>query len=132
MSHCKQCIHFRQCQKTFLRAKANGQYIDTTEEEYFGDTDGCDFFADSELYLALPCKRGKKLYKVTYPYRKEPKVTEFIVVGFSTAGKKRRDVYVQVRVNGVPGVNTMKLKGFYSDRAEAEKELQEVLSSGAY
>ena len=41
MSHCKQCIHFKRCQKTFLRAKANGQYEDTTEEEYFGCADGC-------------------------------------------------------------------------------------------
>ena len=45
-------------------------------------------------------------------------------------GKKHQEVYVQVRVNGVQGVNVMRFKNFQTDRAEAERELQEVLKNG--
>lgn len=127
MSSCKECIHYDGCLEAFRSSKAEGLYEDTSEREYFSHSDECNFFADKGLYLRVPCKRGTVLYRVTYPYRGEPKVTEFIVVGFATMGKKHNEVYVQVRVNGVQGVNVMRFRQFHFNREEAEKELQEVL-----
>ena len=132
MSSCKECIHFGKCQETFRSAKANGQYEDISEKWYFSKADDCDFFADKDLYLKVPCKKGTKLYRVTYPYRSEPKVTEFVVVGFATMGKKHQEVYVQVRVNGVQGVNVMRFRQFHFNREDAEKELQEVLNGKSH
>ena len=132
MKSCKCCIHYGMCLKAFRRSKAEGLYDDCTEQEYFSNSEYCNFFVDSDLYLKLPCKRGTTLYRVTYPYRGEPKVTEFVVVGFATMGKKHQEVYVQVRVNGVQGVNTMRFRQFHFTREEAEKELQEVLNGKSH
>lgn len=132
MSSCKECIHYGKCLEAFRSITSMGLYADCTEKEYFSHADDCQFYADKDLYLKAPCKRGTKLYRVTYPYRSEPKVTEFIVVGFATMGKKHQEVYVQVRINGISGVNTMRYRNFTTNRAEAEKELQEVLARGAY
>ena len=128
MRKCTNCIHYGKCLEVFRSAKLIGLYEDCTEKEYFAYADDCDYYADKDLYLPLPCKRGTKLYRVTYPYRSEPKVTEFVVVGFATMGKKHQEVYVQVRVNGVQGVNVMRFRNFTTDRAEAERQLQEVLN----
>lgn len=131
MSSCKECIHYDGCLEAFRSSKAVGLYEDCTEQEYFAHADDCRFFADKNLYLKAPCRKGTVLYRVTHPYRGEPKVTEFVVVGFATMGKKHQEVYVQVRVNGVQGVNVMRYRNFTTDRAEAEKELKKVLSYGS-
>lgn len=48
---CHSCIHFDECRKTFLSAKANGLWESTTEEEYFsGSVRGCDFYGDKAIY----------------------------------------------------------------------------------
>ena len=122
MSKCNNCFYYGNC----LR-KANA----LTGVNPFREND-CTFFADKDLYLKLPCKKGTKLYRVTHPYRSEPKVTEFVVVGFATMGKKHQEVYVQVRVNGVQGVNVMRFRQFHFNREDAEKELQEVLNGKSY
>ena len=127
MSSCKECLHYERCLKAFRSSKAEGLYENITEKEYFSHADECEFLLDKSLYLPLPCKKGTVLYRVTYPYKSEPKVTEFVVVGFATMGKKHQEVYVQVRVNGVQGVNIMKFKQFHLNREDAEKELQEEL-----
>ena len=133
MSSCrKECIHYDGCLEAFRSSKAEGLYADCTEQEYFSHADDCRFFADKNLYLKAPCKKGTVLYRVTYPYRSEPKVTEFVVVGFATMGKKHQEVYVQVRVNGVQGVNVMRFRQFHFNREDAEKELQEVLNGKSH
>lgn len=76
-------------------------------------------FAD---VIILPCKLGTKLYRVTYPYRNCPKVTEYTVVNFRTVGKKHK-IMLEVRVNGVSGTNIMAYDRFYTTYEEAEKEL---------
>ena len=120
MSKCNNCMYYGNC----LRKVQS-----LTGLNPFSEND-CHLFMDKDLYLKIPCKKGTVLYRVTYPYRSEPKVTEFVVVGFATMGKKHQEVYVQVRVNGVQGVNVMRYRNFTTDRAEAEKELQEVLARG--
>ena len=74
--------------------------------------------------VVLPFKIGTTLYRVTTPYRQEPKITEFIVTNFVMRGKKH-ELMVEVRVNGVPGTNVMKIKSFYRTREEAEEALAE-------
>ena len=132
MSSCKECIHYGMCLKAFRSNKVSGLYEDMSERKYFSDSHDCNFFLDKFLYLPLPCKKGTVLYRVTYPYRSEPKVTEFVVVGFATMGKKHQEVYVQVRVNGVQGVNVMRFRQFHFNREDAEKELQEVLNGKSH
>ena len=133
MSSCKECIHYGMCLEAFRRNQVSKLYEDMSEREYFStQADKCKFFADSNLYLKAPCRKGTVLYRVTYPYRSEPKVTEFVVVGFATMGKKHQEVYVQVRVNGVQGVNVMRFRQFHFNREDAEKELQEVLNGKSH
>lgn len=120
MSSCKECIHHEVC--SFINPKS---IVSVGAEK-------CMSFSDKNLYLKTPCKKGTVLYRVTYPYRSEPKVTEFVVVGFATMGKKHSEVYVQVRVNGVQGVNVMRFRQFHFNREDAEKELQEVLNGKSY
>ena len=73
--------------------------------------------------VVFPFTIGTTLYRVTTPYRKELKVTEFIVTNFVMRGKKH-ELMVEVRVNGVPGTNIMKIKSFYRTREEAEAALK--------
>lgn len=122
MSKCNDCIYYGNCLRKVQAL---------TGLSPFREND-CDLFADKALYLKTPCKKGTVLYRITYPYRSEPKVTEFVVVGFATMGKKHQEVYVQVRVNGVQGVNVMRFRNFTTDRAEAERQLQEVLNGKSH
>lgn len=73
--------------------------------------------------VVLPFTIGTTLYRVTTPYRQEPKVTEFIVTNFVMRGKKH-ELMVEVRVNGIPGTNIMRIKSFYRTREEAEAVLK--------
>ena len=75
--------------------------------------------------VVLPCDYGAKLYKVTTPYRQEPRITEFIVVNFRTAGQKHV-LQVEVRVNGMPGTNWMPYSKFHASKEEAEAALRRV------
>lgn len=101
---CKDCIHYRVC--------------------YYHDFKECEHFKDKSLCVYLPFPIGTVLYRVTNPYRQEPKITEFIVTNFVMQGKKHA-LMVEVRVNGVPGRNVMRLRQFYRTKEEAEKELAE-------
>lgn len=80
--------------------------------------------------IVLPCEYGAKLYKVTHPYRQEPKITEFVAVNFRTAGK-RHILQVEVRVNGMPGTNWLPYKRFHLSKEEAEAELVELRKDDA-
>lgn len=74
--------------------------------------------------LELPCKIGTHLWKVTYPYRQEPKVTEFVVKNFRTVGKRHK-IQVEVQAVNVPATNWMYYTAFHETKEEAEKELAE-------
>ena len=41
---CKKCLHYEMCLEKFRKAKADGFYEMTDEEEYFAHADECDFF----------------------------------------------------------------------------------------
>ena len=86
------------------------------------------FIADHLLangVIVLPCKVGTHLWRVTYPYRREPKVTEFVVKNFRTVGKKHR-MQIEVQALNVPGTNWMNFSDFKTTREEAEAALKEV------
>ena len=74
--------------------------------------------------IVLPCKVGTHLWRVTHPYRQEPKVTEFVVKNFRTVGKKHQ-IQIEVQALNVPGTNWMRFKDFHTTKEEAEKELSE-------
>lgn len=80
--------------------------------------------AESEgRLLVLPCKVGTHLWKVTHPYKAEPKVTEFVVKNIRTAGKKHR-MQIEVQAVNVPATNWMEPSKFYRTREEAEAALR--------
>ena len=101
---CKDCIHYEVC--------------------YYHDFEDCEHFKCKSEFVRLSFPVGTVLYRVTNPYRQEPKITEFIVTNFVMQGKKH-ELMVEVRVNGVPGRNVMRLRQFYRTKEEAEKELAE-------
>lgn len=74
--------------------------------------------------IVTPCKIGTHLWKVTYPYRQEPKVTEFVVKNFRTTGKKHT-LQIEVQAVNVSGTNWMQYKDFCTTREEAEAKLRE-------
>lgn len=74
--------------------------------------------------IVPPCKIGTHLWKVTYPYRQEPKVTEFVVKNFMTVGKRHK-VQIEVQAVNVPVTNWMYYTAFHTSKEEAEKELAE-------
>lgn len=41
---CKKCLHYEMCLNKFRRAKEEGLWELTDEEEYFGHADDCDMF----------------------------------------------------------------------------------------
>lgn len=65
-----------------------------------------------------PCKVGTHLWRVTIPYRKQPKVTEFIVKNFRTVGKKH-NLQIEVQALNVPMTNWMYYSDFYVTKEEA-------------
>lgn len=73
--------------------------------------------------LVLPCRVGTHLWKVTHPYKAEPKVTEFVVKNIRTAGKKHR-MQIEVQAVNVPATNWMEPSKFYRTREEAEAALR--------
>ena len=42
---CKKCLHYEMCLDNFRKAKEEGLYELTDEEEYFAHADECDFYA---------------------------------------------------------------------------------------
>lgn len=73
--------------------------------------------------IVLPCKVGTHLWRVTHPYRQEPKVTEFVVKNFRTVGKKHK-VQIEVQAVNTPGTNWMRFCDFKTTREEAEAALR--------
>lgn len=73
--------------------------------------------------VVLPCKIGTHLFRVTYPYRKKPKVTKYTVTNFRTFGKKHK-IQVEVQALNVPIKNWMNYSDFYKTKEEAEKALK--------
>lgn len=71
-----------------------------------------------------PCKVGTHLWRVTQPYRQEPKVTEFVVKNFRTTGKKHK-LQIEVQAVNVPVTNWMRFSDFHTTKEKAEKELAE-------
>ena len=73
--------------------------------------------------IVPPCKVGTHLYRITHPYRKSPKVTEYVVKNFRTFGKKHK-LQIEVQALNVPITNWMIYTDFYATKEEAEKALQ--------
>ena len=75
--------------------------------------------------IVPPCKVGTHLYRITQPYRKALKVTEYIVKNFRTFGKKHR-LQIEVQALNVPITNWMNYTDFYKTKEEAEKALHKI------
>lgn len=116
---CKDCIHNEVCSQFSKADGANHEYY-----TYTNLSEKCECFKNKNEFVHLPFPIGTVLYRVTNPYRQEPKITEFVVTNFVMRGKKH-ELMVEVRVNGVPGRNIMRLKQFYHTKQEAEKSLLE-------
>ena len=94
-----------------------------------GCVDKCFTYREADYLLANgvivpPCKVGTHLYRITHPYRKAPKVTEYIVKNFRTFGKKHR-LQIEVQALNVPITNWMNYTDFYKTKEEAEKALKD-------
>lgn len=111
MQPCKDCVHYGIC-----TTWAPG--VEDVPAEL-----NCSFFKDKALTIDLPCKIGTHLWRVTYPYRQEPKVTEFVVKNFRTVGKKHQ-LQIEVQAVNVPCTNWMRFKDFHTTREAAEAELK--------
>lgn len=74
--------------------------------------------------IVPPCAIGTHLWKVTHPYRQEPKVTEFVVKNFRTAGKKHQ-LQIEVQAVNVPVTNWMRFEAFHTTKEEAEADMAE-------
>lgn len=87
----------------------------------------CNKIADYLLangVVALPCKVGTHLYRVTHPYKKAPKVTEYVVKNFRTFGKKH-NLQIEVQALNVPITNWMNYTDFHKTKEEAVQALKE-------
>lgn len=116
---CKDCLHYDVCKEC--------NTFDECGDPIKGNvccSINCEYFENKSLCVYLPFPIGTVLYRVTNPYRQEPKITEFVVTNFVMQGKKH-ELMVEVRVNGVPGRNVMRLRQFYHTKQEAEKSLLE-------
>ena len=121
MATCKDCVHFVVCDSgrhIGEYIKDDGVYTDGVEKECFG-------FKDKALTMDLPCKIGTHLWRVTYPYRQEPKVTEYVVKNFRTIGKKHQ-LQIEVQAVNVPVTNWMRYQDFCTTREEAEDHLRKM------
>ncbi len=112
MATCKNCIHYEMCQ-----ALEEGNGILKIGPIH------CGYFKDQSLFVETPVKIGDHLWRVTFPYRQDPKVTEFVVKNFRTVGKKHK-LMLEVQALNVPGTNVMHISAFKRTREEAEKELE--------
>lgn len=119
MATCKKCIHFKVCE---IWREEECQCARSYSENQNGI---CGCFKDQSLFMALPCAPGTHLWRVTYPYRQEPKVTEYVVKNFRTIGKKHQ-LQIEVQAVNVPGTNWMKFQDFYTNRVAAENELAKI------
>ena len=81
-------------------------------------------FLFSNGVIVPPCAIGTHLWRVTHPYRQEPKVTEFVVKNFRTVGKKHQ-FQIEVQALNVPGTNWMRFEAFRTTKEEAEADLAE-------
>ena len=101
--------------------------IQSADISLFGtDKSFAEVYADYLLengVIVPPCKVGTHLYRITHPYRKAPKVTEYIVKNFRTFGKKHR-LQIEVQALNVPITNWMNYTDFYKTKEEAEKALK--------
>lgn len=79
--------------------------------------------------VELPCEIGQTVYKVTYPYRAEPKVTEFIVCGFNYCRNAKHkmimNLHLALKANRKLK-HTAKLKDIYFTPEEANTMLKEL------
>lgn len=73
--------------------------------------------------IVPPCKIGTHLWKITYPYRQDPKVTEFVVKNFKTVGKRHK-IQIEVQALNVPATSWMYYTAFYTTKEEAEQALK--------
>ena len=122
METCKDCAHYEACsfnEKLWM----NDSFTHLTP------CDSCPAFKDRSRFVELPCKVGTHLFRVTKPYRGEPKVTEFVVRNFRTFGK-RHQMQLEVQAVNVPGTNWMLYRDFYLTREEAEAELARRTANG--
>ena len=113
MATCKDCLHIGIC------PNLNHETV----------ADKCPDFEDRSRFVELPCKVGTHLFRVTKPYRGEPKVTEFVVKNSRTFGK-RHQVQLEVQAVNVPGTNWMRYRDFYPTREEAAAELARRTANG--
>lgn len=72
--------------------------------------------------MILPCEAGAHLWRITYPYRQQPKITEYVVRNFRTVTKKHK-LQLEVRAVGVPISNWMYYDDFYTTQEEASAAL---------
>lgn len=47
---CKNCIHYQMCLDSYREGVRQGENLDMSEEEYFADACGCNFYADERIY----------------------------------------------------------------------------------
>ena len=114
MATCKDCICFDMCDAL---DRMNGLPKPGPRD--------CGYFKDKALTMDLPCPIGTHLWRVTYPYRKEPKVTEYVVKNFRTIGKKHQ-LQIEVQAVNVPVTNWMRFQDFHTTREAAEDHLREM------
>ena len=76
---CKKCLHYEMCLKKFRKAKEEGLWELTDEEEYFSHANDCDFYAAgyckaSDIFEEL--EQEIKNHGVTYAKRKIAELKE--------------------------------------------------------
>jgi len=81
-----------------------------------------DYLLDNGV-IVPPCKVGTHLWKITYPYRQEPKVTEFVVKNFQTVGKRHK-IQIEVQAVNVPATSWMYYSAFYTTKEQAQQALR--------
>ena len=74
--------------------------------------------------ILLPFKIGTHLWRVIYPYKKDPKVAEYVVKSFRIAGENHRMQFEAQALN-VPVTDLTGCSKFFMTREEAEKALNE-------
>lgn len=128
---CKECICYRVCggytptdlDKDIWHYCAQGRQDEIPDIE-----NRCSDFKDKSRFIGLPCEFGQHLWRVTYPYRAEPKVTEFVVKNFRTIGKQHK-MQIEVQAVNSPITNWMRIEDFFSTEREAENALRECLAN---
>lgn len=99
-----------------------GEFEDTACVEKLAQYEDLE---EQGLVVKLPCTIGTHLWRATKPYRKELKITEYVVKNFRTTGKQHR-LQLEVQAINVPGTNWMSYSAFYTTREQAEQSLKEM------